>query len=178
MKALDDQMAAPDFWNDQESAQAKVAEKKTLMSVLAPLDEASAASEELDLTIEMAAEDEELASEVPGAVEKLEASIEELKLKALLNGAHDAAGAIITIRARDGGTDANDWAEMLLRMYLQLGQEARLFQVELTRPRRTTRKPASTTPAIAIRGPMAYGYLRGESGMHRLVRISPFNCRR
>ena len=86
VKAIDDQMAAPDFWNDQEAAQAKVAEKKSLVSVLSPLEEAKSASEELDLTIEMAAEDDELASEVPDQVNKLEADIEALKLKALLNG--------------------------------------------------------------------------------------------
>lgn len=166
-------MAAPDFWNDQEAAQAKVAEKKTLVSVLAPLEEASSAGEELDLTIEMAAEDEELASEVPGAVEKLEAIIEDLKLKALLNGKHDASGAIITINARDGGTDANDWAEMLLRMYLQWANKNE-YSSELM-DRDDNEEAGINSATIAIRGPMAYGYLRGETGIHRLVRISPFN---
>lgn len=173
VKAIDDQMAAPDFWNDQEAAQAKVAEKKTLVSVLAPLEEASSAGEELDLTIEMAAEDEELASEVPGAVEKLEAIIEDLKLKALLNGKHDASGAIITINARDGGTDANDWAEMLLRMYLQWANKNE-YSSELM-DRDDNEEAGINSATIAIRGPMAYGYLRGETGIHRLVRISPFN---
>lgn len=173
MKAIDEEMAAPDFWNDQEAAQAKVAEKKSLTSVVAPLDEASEASEELDLTIEMAAEDEELAAEVPGKVEKLEAAIESLKLQALLNGKHDAAGAIITIRARDGGTDANDWAEMLLRMYLQWAQKNE-YSSELI-DRQDNEEAGINNATIAIRGPMAYGYLRGETGIHRLVRISPFN---
>lgn len=173
MKAIDEEMAAPDFWNDQEAAQAKVAGKKALTSVVAPLDEASEASEELELTIEMAAEDEELAAEVPGKVEKLEAAIEALKLQALLNGKHDAAGAIITIRARDGGTDANDWAEMLLRMYLQWAQKNE-YSSELI-DRQDNEEAGINNATIAIRGPMAYGYLRGETGIHRLVRISPFN---
>lgn len=173
VKAIDDEMAAPDFWNDQEAAQSKVVEKKTLMSVLAPLDEAQSASEELDLTIEMAAEDEELAAEVPQQVETLEANIEDLKLKALLNGTHDASGAIMTINARDGGTDANDWAEMLLRMYLQWSNKND-YSTELM-DRDANEEAGINSATIAIRGPMAYGYLRGETGIHRLVRISPFN---
>ncbi len=173
VKAIDDQMAAPDFWNDQEAAQAKVAEKKSLVSVLSPLEEAKSASEELDLTIEMAAEDDELAAEVPDQVNKLEADIEALKLKALLNGKHDASGAIITINARDGGTDANDWAEMLLRMYLQWASKND-YSSELM-DRDDNEEAGINSATIAIRGPMAYGYLRGETGIHRLVRISPFN---
>lgn len=173
VKAIDDEMAAPDFWNDQEVAQAKVGERKTLLSVLKPLDETHSASEDLDAMIEMAAEDDSFAAEVPAEVERLEADVETLKLKALLSGTHDAAGAIVTIRARDGGTDANDWAEMLLRMYLQWAQKND-YSSELI-DRQDNEEAGINNATIAIRGPMAYGYLRGETGIHRLVRISPFN---
>lgn len=166
-------MAAPDFWSDQQAAQAKNDEKKSLLSIVKPLDEALAASEELDVMIEMAAEDESFVAEVPPEVERLEADIEALKLKALLSGAHDASGAIITIRARDGGTDANDWAEMLLRMYLQWAQKND-YKSELI-DRQDNEEAGINNATIAVRGPMAYGYLRGETGIHRLVRISPFN---
>ncbi len=123
--------------------------------------------------IEMAEEDDSFAGEVPAEVERIEALLEELKLRALLSGTHDGTGAIITINARDGGTDANDWAEMLLRMYIQWAQKND-YKAELI-DRQDNEEAGINNATIAIRGPMAYGYLRGETGMHRLVRISPFN---
>lgn len=143
------------------------------MAVVAPLDEGIAAGENIDSLMEMADEDEEFAAEVPGEIEKAEALLEKLKLSALLSGTHDSAGAIITINARDGGTDANDWAEMLLRMYIQYAQKND-YKVELI-DRQDNEEAGINDATIAIRGPMAYGYLRGETGIHRLVRISPFN---
>ncbi len=166
-------MAAPDFWNDQEKAQERVNERKSLLSLVKPLDEALAASDDLSAMVEMATEDESFAAEVPSEVQRLEAVVEQLKLQSLLSGTHDAAGAIITINARDGGTDANDWAEMLLRMYIQWAQKNG-YSVSLI-DRQDNEEAGINNATIAIRGPMAYGYLRGESGMHRLVRISPFN---
>ena len=120
-------MAATDFWDDQESAQATVAERSGLAALLKPLDEAAAANDDLAAMVEMAEDDEAFAAETPGEVERLEKRLEELKLQALLSGPHDARGAIITLHARDGGTDANDWAEMLLRMYLAVRAEERIF---------------------------------------------------
>ncbi len=166
-------MAQADFWNDQEAAQSKVSDRKSLLAVVKPLDDALAASEDLTTMIEMAAEDASFADEVPVEVEQLEAVLEQLKLQALLSGTHDAAGAILTIHARDGGTDANDWAEMLLRMYLQWAQKND-YAVSLI-DRQDNEEAGINHAAVVIRGPMAYGYLRGETGMHRLVRISPFN---
>ncbi len=166
-------MAAPDFWNNQEAAQEKVTERKTLLGILKPLDDVHSASGDLAALIEMANEDESFAAEVPAEVERLEAEIEQLKLKALLSGTHDAAGAILTIHARDGGTDANDWAEMLLRMYLQWAQKNDYSSSLIDR--QDNEEAGINNATIAIRGPMAYGYLRGETGIHRLVRISPFN---
>ena len=166
-------MAQPDFWNDQETAQDTVARRKSLLAIVKPLDEALASSEDLAAMLEMAAEDESFADEVPGEVQRLEAIVEQLKLQALLNGTHDAAGAIVTIHARDGGTDANDWAEMLLRMYMQWSQKND-YSVSLI-DRQDNEEAGINNATIVIRGPMAYGYLRGETGIHRLVRISPFN---
>ncbi|HCK40788.1 MAG: peptide chain release factor 2 [Planctomycetaceae bacterium] len=171
--AIDVKMAQPDFWNDQETAQDTVARRKSLLAIVKPLDEALASSEDLAAMLEMAAEDESFADEVPGEVQRLEAIVEQLKLQALLNGTHDAAGAIVTIHARDGGTDANDWAEMLLRMYMQWSQKND-YSVSLI-DRQDNEEAGINNATIVIRGPMAYGYLRGETGIHRLVRISPFN---
>ncbi len=167
-------MAAAGFWNNQERAQATVEERKSLASVVAPLDAALTSSDDLAAMIEMAEEDDSFAAEVPGEVARLEGIIEQLKLKALLNGSHDAAGAIMSINARDGGTDANDWAEMLLRMYTQWAQKNG-YSIELME-RQDSEQAGISHAVIAIRGPMAYGYLKGETGMHRLVRISPFNA--
>ena len=166
-------MAAPTFWDDQETAQPLVQERSNLVAILKPLDEALAGSEDLTAMVEMAAEDESFAQEAQGEIVRLEKVVEELKLQALLSGPHDSAGAIITINARDGGTDANDWAEMLLRMYLQWGQKND-YKAELI-DRQDNEEAGINNATIALRGPMAYGYLRGETGIHRLVRISPFN---
>ena len=166
-------MAAANFWDDQQQAQAAVTERKSLVAIVKPLQDALAASDDLLAMIEMATEDGSFAEEVPAEVERLERIVEGFKLQALLNGKHDASGAILTINARDGGTDANDWAEMLLRMYIQWAQKND-FDVELI-DRQDNEEAGINNATIALRGPMAYGYLRGETGMHRLVRISPFN---
>ena len=171
--AIDDQMGAPDFWNDQERAQQIVGERKALLAVVRPLAAIQKGSEDLEAMLEMAAEDPAFAEEVPAEVERLEGTLEDLKLKALLNGPHDGAGALVTINARDGGTDANDWAEMLLRMYIHWAQKND-YATELI-DRQDNEQAGINSATLAVRGPMAYGYLRGETGMHRLVRISPFN---
>jgi peptide chain release factor 2 len=174
LTAIDAEMSNADFWGNQERAQATVEERKSLSSVIGPLDSAIKRSDDLAALIEMSAEDPSFAAEIPSEVQSLEPQIEALKLKALLNGRHDAAGAILAINARDGGTDANDWAEMLLRMYTLWAQK-NSYSIELLE-RQDNEQAGISHAAIAIRGPMAYGYLRGETGMHRLVRISPFNA--
>ncbi len=123
--------------------------------------------------IDMAEEDESFAGELPRELERVEALIAELELKGLLNGPFDSKGAILTINARDGGTDANDWAEMMLRMYLHWAAKQG-YTAELL-DRQDNEQAGINNATVAIRGPMAYGYLKGETGMHRLVRISPFN---
>ncbi len=167
-------MAAPDFWNNQEKAQAIVGELKTLRLVVLPLKDALTGAGDLDGLIEMLAEDESLREEVLGELTRLESEVEQLELKALLNGTHDAAGALLSVHARDGGVDANDWAEMLLNMYIAWANQHD-YTVELL-DRQDNLEAGITQATIAIRGPMAYGYLKGEEGMHRLVRISPFNA--
>ncbi len=167
-------MSAAGFWNNQESAQQVVAQLKSLRVVTAPLSELLAASADLDGLLEMTEEDKSLESEVAREIDRLETILENLELKSLLNGPHDHRGAIMSINARDGGTDANDWAEMLLRMYVAWA-EANEYSVEML-DRNDNDAAGINSVTIAIRGPMAFGYLKGEDGMHRLVRISPFNA--
>lgn len=167
-------MAAPDFWNNQEKAQATVGELKSLRAVVVPLKAAISAAEDLDGLIEMLTEDESLRDEVVKELERLEQIVEQLDMQTLFDGTHDAAGAILSVHARDGGVDANDWAEMLLNVYIAWANQHD-FTVELL-DRSDNQEAGITQATIAIRGPMAYGYLKGEEGIHRLVRISPFNA--
>lgn len=167
-------MTGAGFWNNQEAAQQKVTQLKTLKIVLKPLSELVQAGDDLAGLLQMAEEDEAFAVEVGQEVSRLETLLDDLELKALLSGPHDGAGAIVSIYARDGGTDANDWAEMLLRMYLQWAAKYE-YEAELL-DRQDNEQAGIQNASIAIRGPMAYGYLKGETGMHRLVRISPFNA--
>lgn len=166
-------MAGGDFWNRQETAQQTVGELKALKAVVVPLQDVLRGAEDLQALMELADDDPAATAEVRSELERLERLLAELELKALLNGPHDSAGALVSIYARDGGTDANDWAEMLLRMYLQWAQQND-YETELL-DRQDDMVAGIQSATIAIRGPMAYGYLKGETGMHRLVRISPFN---
>jgi peptide chain release factor 2 len=166
-------MGQPGFWDRSEVAQQTVGKLKSLKSLVSPLQEVIAAQGDLTALMEMAEEDDSAVNEVRAEIERIEQRLDALELKALLNGPHDGAGAIMTINARDGGTDANDWAEMMLRMYLHWAQ-ANDYSTELL-DRQDNLEAGINSATLAIRGPMAYGYLKGETGMHRLVRISPFN---
>ncbi|MFG0288987.1 MAG: peptide chain release factor 2 [Rhodopirellula sp. JB044] len=170
---IEAQMAAPDFWDNSEAAQKVVMQLKTLKGIVGPLDDLSESAADLDALFEMAEEDDSIEEELRSEIQRLEDVLDDLELKALLNGPHDSAGAIVTINARDGGTDANDWADMMLRMYSAwaVGQG---YKIELL-DRQENEEAGINNASIAVRGPMAYGYLKGEQGMHRLVRISPFN---
>lgn len=173
VQAIEKRMGETGFWDDQEKAQATVGELKTINSLLKPLEQLMAAGEDLDALLEMAEEDVELQQELAAELNRAGRELDALELKSLLNGPHDATGAILTLNARDGGTDANDWADMLLRMYIQWAQKND-YTTEIL-DRNENDEAGINSAALAIRGPMAYGYLKGETGMHRLVRISPFN---
>jgi peptide chain release factor 2 len=171
---IERKMAAPRFWENQESAQRTVAELKALKGILTPLEEALHVSADLGAMIELAEEDKSLAQEVTQEIQRLKSLVDDLELRSLLNGPHDGEGAILTINARDGGTDAADWAEMLLRMYMLWAQKN---DYSVTLMDRSDNEEAGINNAtVAICGLMAYGYLKGETGIHRLVRISPFNA--
>jgi len=172
--AIEQQMAAPGFWANQEKAQAVVAQLKGLKAILKPLDEAVKGSDDLAVLVEMAQEDDGMAAELTAELDRLEKGVAELEIKGLLDGPLDANAAMLTINARDGGIDANDWAEMLLRMYIAWAQRSG-YDVEIL-DRQDNEEAGIASATIAVRGPMAYGYLKGESGIHRLVRISPFNA--
>ena len=166
-------MAEAGFWDNNDAAQAVISQLKGLKTIVGPLDELSTSVGDMAALLEMADEDDSIASEVADEVARLENILDDLELKALLNGPNDSAGAILSINARDGGTDANDWADIMLRMYSAwaVGQD---YKIQLL-DRSDNEEAGINYASIAIRGPMAYGYLKGEEGIHRLVRISPFN---
>ncbi|MDG2382614.1 MAG: peptide chain release factor 2 [Pirellulaceae bacterium] len=173
IKGIEARMSEAGFWDDQEAAQQHVGDLKSLKALVTPLTEAIGTAEDLVAMAEMAEEDSSFESEVIAEVDRLETEVEALQLKTLLSGTHDGSGAILTINARDGGTDANDWADMLLRMYAQWAQKNG-YSVALI-DRNDNDEAGINSASVAVRGPMAYGYLKGETGLHRLVRISPFN---
>lgn len=166
-------MAATDFWDKQDKAQEVVGQLKSVKAIVTPIAELIGSVADLGALLELAEEDPDCEGEVRQELAAIERQLDDLELKALLDGPHDSCGAIVTINARDGGTDANDWAEMLLRMYTQWAQKNE-YDVGLI-DRNDNDEAGINSATISIRGPMAYGYLKGETGMHRLVRISPFN---
>lgn len=167
-------MAQANFWDNPERAQETVGQLKALRAVTVPLGKVLEAADHLAELLEMAEQDPAFEAEVRDELERLEREVERLEMQALLSGPHDSCGAILTINARDGGTDAHDWAEMLLRMYTMWAAK-RGYSVELL-DRVDNDIAGINSATVAIRGPMAYGYLKGETGIHRLVRISPFNA--
>jgi peptide chain release factor 2 len=171
---LETQMSQSSFWDQPEKAQAVVQELKSLRNVVDPLKQVISGCNDLSELWEMASEDEGVKAEVDGELAKLEQAVEQLEIKALLNGPNDDCGAILSVHAREGGLDANDWAEMLLGMYIAWAQQHG-YSVELL-DRSDDETAGITQATIAVRGDSAYGYLKGEEGIHRLVRISPYNA--
>jgi len=166
-------MNGPDFWTVQEKAQAVIAQLKGLKALTHPIVELDAAEAEIAAYLEMGDDDPSLLPELRALLDRTEAALADVELKSLLSGQHDGANAIMSINAKDGGTDANDWAEMLLRMYINWAQKHD-YKIEIL-DRVDDAVAGIQSASIAIRGPLAYGYLKGETGVHRLIRISPFN---
>lgn len=174
VETLEAEMTSPNFWDHSEKAQGVVQELKSLRNVVDPLKAVVVGCNDLSELLEMASDDPSVIAEVDAELTKLEQSVEQLEVKALLNGANDDCGAILSVHAREGGLDANDWAEMLLNMYVAWASQHGL-SVELL-DRSDDETAGITQATIAVRGDSAYGYLKGEEGIHRLVRISPYNA--
>ncbi|MDA7886697.1 PCRF domain-containing protein, partial [Pirellulales bacterium] len=123
-------MSQSDFWNDSDAAQTTVAELKQLNTILKPLDESISAADDLEALVDLVKEDDSLESELSAEATRVERLVDQLELTSLLSGPHDSCDALVSIHARDGGTDANDWAEMMLRMYSAWANK-REFRTEL-----------------------------------------------
>ncbi len=166
-------MEAAGFWDNQERAQAIVAELRRLNATLKPLEEIKRQEEDLEVLLEFAEEDADSIPEVEAALEQLEKKLDAVELQAAMPNPEDAGDAYMTIQAGEGGTDAADFAEMLMRMYLRWC-ELNDYKVEEI-DRSNGEEAGIRNVTLHISGPYAYGYLKGETGNHRLVRISPFD---
>ncbi|MGL4796417.1 MAG: peptide chain release factor 2 [Paraclostridium sp.] len=171
----EDKMSQQDFWNDNENAQKVLQENKLLKETLDEFTHLVSSIEEIDIFIELAIEegDISLEKEVEKMIENLRKSIDDLKIKTLLSGEYDKNNAILSINAGTGGLDAQDWAQMLLRMYSRWSDN-RGFKVS-TLDILSDPEAGIKSATIQIEGLNAYGYLKSEKGVHRMVRISPFD---
>ena len=175
MSDIEQRMSAPDFWASQEAAQKVVARLKALKAVVAPTEAIIARIDDLATLHELAVEADDAGTLAEAATEaaSLAAAVDALELKTMLAGPHDAGDCYLSVHAGAGGTESCDWAAMLLRMYLRYFEQAGFSAQEIDRVDGEEAGVRSVT--LHVKGPYAYGYLSCERGVHRLVRISPFD---
>ena len=176
LRQLEERMAAPGFWNDQQQAQAVVQQVKAAKGWVEPYDSISgrvASARELDEMLGLEP-DPELDAEVDRETQALEGEIEQFRLRSLLSGPDDFRDAQLEISAGAGGTEAQDWASMLMRMYTRWAERKgyTIDILDLSEGEEAGIKGA----VLEIKGMYAYGFLKAETGVHRLVRISPFDA--
>ena len=173
---LEEKTGDPNFWNDVAASQKVLQRTKQLKNKLENHARLTSQWEDLTTLVEMAMEEDDasLLPEVQEGYDKLESALEEANLATLLTGEYDANNAILTLHAGAGGTEAQDWCQMLFRMYTRWG-ERHNFTVK-TLDYEDGDEAGIKSAAISIEGENAYGFLRSENGVHRLVRISPFDA--
>jgi len=173
LENLERQISEPDFWNDSEKAQKIVQQRSRVEKALAQQENFEAAVSDAEVLIEFAETDANSLNELNSLITRLERETSEAETKSLLSGETDANNAICSIQSGAGGTDAQDWAQMLLRMYVRWA-ERKGFKVEII-----DEQPGSEagikSATFRVEGEYAYGLLANEAGVHRLVRVSPFN---
>lgn len=169
-------MGEAGFWDNQDTANEIVTELKAAKAVVDPLAAATERVEEAALLWEMAqeADDDDTKAEVLAEVHKLQAEMDRLETLSLLSGKYDPRNCYLTIYSREGGTEAQDWTEMLLRMFLYYCERNGWDVSEVNKTHGEEAGLKDVT--LYIKGPMAYGYLSCERGTHRLARVSPFNA--
>lgn len=163
----------PDFWNDAKAAEVKMKHIRNLKYWVATYDELKLMLDDLEVLMDFAKEDPSEEESVDALNEELTKKIEELELKNMLSGEEDALSAVIQITAGAGGTEACDWAGMLMRMYIMFAEKYGYKTKELNFQEGDVAGVKTVT--IEVEGEFAFGYLKGENGIHRLVRVSPFN---
>jgi peptide chain release factor 2 len=171
-------MGAPAFWDDNRRAQELIRERTEIARIVARTQDLSTKAEDLGVLLELAAEadDGSLDAEITEGIATLRRELDEFDLKLMLSGSHDAKPAILSIHPGAGGTESQDWAQMLMRMYLRWC-ERRGLKAEVV-DLLPGEEAGIKSVTIEVTGDYAYGYLRGETGVHRLIRISPFDASR
>jgi len=175
LEEVNAELEQPDVWNEPERAQALGKERATLEAVVGTIDQMTQGAEDVSGLLELAveAEDEDTFNETVAELEQLEAKLAQLEFRRMFSGEYDSASCYLDIQAGSGGTEAQDWASMLLRMYLRWA-EAKGFKTEVIEE--SDGDVAGLKSAtIKIIGDYAFGWLRTETGVHRLVRKSPFD---
>src|SRR3954467_53692 len=174
VQELEAQMQAPGFWDDQQTAAKVSAEHARATRRLDTWRSLVGDVEDLDALAEMADEDESMAAELEETLAAVEARLAELEEERLFSGRYDAGDALVTVNAGAGGTDAQDWAEMVLRMLMRWAEQ-RGFKVELLEAS-PGEEAGIKSATFRASGENAYGLFSAEKGVHRLVRLSPFDA--
>jgi peptide chain release factor 2 len=174
LATIEEQAAAPDFWADQEKAQRTLQQRARLERSLSTAEQQARLVDDIGVLFEFAAEDDSSAAELRDSLTRLAHDVEENEVAMLLGGENDRRNAIVSINAGAGGTDAQDWAQMLHRMYLRWAERQgfRIEEIDYQPGEEAGIKSAT----FRVEGQFAYGLLSGEAGVHRLVRLSPFNA--
>jgi peptide chain release factor 2 len=169
-------MAEPDFWEKGEAAQKILKERSALLDSLSSWKEEKRDLEEMEILLQLIEEqgDEKEAQEFIEKLQQSEETISQMEFRRMLGGEHDSSNAIVSINAGAGGTEAQDWVEMILRMYLRWA-EKRGFKTEII-DILVGEEAGLKNVTFTVNGDYAYGYLKAETGIHRLVRISPFDA--
>ena len=169
-------MADPIFWEGGESAQKILKERTSILESLSPWQQNQKELEEMEILLQLIEEqgDEKEAQELLEKVQKSEEAIGQMEFRTMLGGEHDGSNGIVSINAGAGGTEAQDWVEILLRMYLRWG-EKRGYQTKII-DILPGEEAGLKNVTFTVNGRYAYGYLKAEVGIHRLVRISPFDA--
>jgi len=173
LEKLEQQISATGFWNDSDAAQKIVQQRSRLEKALEQQENFESSVSDAEVLIEFAASDESSLNELNTLVNRLEKEVSIAETQSLLSGETDANNAICSIQSGAGGTDAQDWAQMLLRMYLRWA-ERKGFKVEIL-DEQAGSEAGIKSATFRVEGEYAYGLLANEAGVHRLVRISPFN---
>lgn len=179
LSELESRAAAPDFWDDQDAARKTIDRTNALRAVLSPFEALAGEVEDIDILLELAAEEEgsdartQVLKEARSALLTVEKQADALELQSLLSGPLDANNAYLTFNAGAGGTESCDWTDILYRMYTRYA-ERHGFAVDILDVQ-PGEEAGIKSAELRISGPFAYGYLKSERGVHRLVRISPFD---
>jgi len=169
---LEEKLQSPDVWSDQKLASSLGGQVREIKDNLSKVTSWQEILDDVEVALELG--DKDLMTEVTESLKKLEKELDKYDIQKMLSGEYDDANAILTINAGAGGTDAQDWADMLLRMYSRWA-ENKGWKVELL-DKSDGEEAGIKSATIKISGKFAYGYAKAEKGVHRLVRISPFNA--